>query len=168
MLVRMELLCQWLIQKRMLLGPLNQYIISPKRKRGVGLARAQEYGMDFEKYKECLFENVIVIVKIEHVDASNNLEEILSVEGVDASIIGPYDLSGLIGYPGEFNRKEVKELLNQYIDVCKKLRKCPGLHSVPANIEQFNLRKDERYRFLGFSLDALFLSQCIENCFEEM
>jgi len=38
-----------------------------------------------------------------------NLEEILSVEGIDASMIGPYDLSGSLGYPGEFDRPDVKK-----------------------------------------------------------
>jgi len=47
------------------------------------------------------------------VDAINNLEEILSVEGIDASMIGPYDLSGSLGHPGEFEREDVKKLLQK-------------------------------------------------------
>ena len=58
-------------------------------KRGVGLARAQGYGNSFEQYKEWLNKNSIVIVQVEHIKAVENLEAIMSVEGVDGFIVGP-------------------------------------------------------------------------------
>ena len=36
-----------------------------------------------------------LIVQIEHIDAVNNLEEILNLEHIDGTFIGPYDLSDL-------------------------------------------------------------------------
>ena len=74
----------------------------PMGTRGVGLSRAQGYGYEFDDYKESINENSIVIAQIEHIQAIENLEEILNVPGIDASIIGPYDLSGSLGYPGDF------------------------------------------------------------------
>ena len=44
---------------------------------------------------------------IEHVDAVNAIDSILSVPGIDAYIIGPYDLSGSMGRPGELDYPEV-------------------------------------------------------------
>ncbi|MDD5454079.1 MAG: aldolase/citrate lyase family protein, partial [Candidatus Ratteibacteria bacterium] len=76
--------------------------------RSVGLSRAQKYGFDFNGYREWLEKESIVIVQIEHIEAINNLEAILCTSGVDGSIIGPYDLSGSLGCPGEFDRPEVK------------------------------------------------------------
>jgi len=60
-----------------------------KGKRGVGLSRAQGYGLEFERYKKWYKKNIAVIAQIEHIEAINNLEEILSCKEIDATIIGP-------------------------------------------------------------------------------
>jgi len=88
----------------------------PQGYRGVGYGRAQGYGLAFNEYKQWLKDESVVIVIIEHIDAIKNLDEILSVDGVDASMIGPYDLSGSMGFPGEFERDEVKSLLPKYLE----------------------------------------------------
>ena len=132
-------------------------------KRGVGLARAQGYGLDFQGYKDWVNEGSIVIVQIEHIDAINNLEQILEVKGVDASIIGPYDLSASLGYPGEFARKEVVDAIKVYLDVCNKLGKSAGFHSVPATAEKVNEKIAEGFKLMGFSLDTLFLAEKIKE-----
>ena len=59
----------------------------------MGLARAQGYGDDFEGYREWLQQEAVVIVQVEHIQAVENLQEILAVEGVDGFLVGPYDLS---------------------------------------------------------------------------
>jgi len=51
-------------------------------------------------------------MQIEHIDAVNNLEEILNVEGVDAIMIGPNDLAASIGYLGQNDHPEVKKVMN--------------------------------------------------------
>lgn len=129
----------------------------PEGTRGVGLARAQDYGFGFEKYKDWLKEESVVIVQIEHIDAVNNLEEILKVEGVDGFIVGPYDLSGSLGRPGDFEHPEVKKALRTVIEVSKKLGKTAGFHVIPPKAEELIKKFDEGYRFLGFSLDTLYL-----------
>lgn len=80
----------------------------PRGQRGVGLARAQGYGASFPAYQQWLEENAVVVVMIEHVDAVNSIDAILAVPGVDAYIIGPYDLSGSMGRPGDLNHPEVQ------------------------------------------------------------
>lgn len=135
----------------------------PVGKRGVGLARAQGYGMEFEKYKKWINNNSVVIVQIEHVEAIRNLETILTVDGIDGSIIGPYDLSASMGYPGEFERKDVKAAINRYSTVCQKLGKSAGFHVVPADAQMVNMKIKEGFKFIGFSLDTLFLGVKIEN-----
>jgi 2-dehydro-3-deoxyglucarate aldolase len=73
---------------------VNAVKYPPVGTRGVGLARAQGYGMDFERYNNRLNRDSVVIVQIEHIKAVENLDDILSVDGVDAFFVGPYDLSG--------------------------------------------------------------------------
>lgn len=135
----------------------------PVGTRGVGLARAQGYGMAFEKYKKWAEKNSVVIVQIEHIEAIRNLEEILSVEGVDGSMIGPYDLSGSLGHPGEFERKDVKDAIERYEKVCKKMKKPMGFHVVQPDIEKAREFLKKGYTFLPVCLDSLFLASHINE-----
>jgi len=137
----------------------------PLGKRGVGLARAQRYGLEFEKYKNWTNRNSIVVVQIEHIKAVDNLEEILQADGVDASIIGPYDLSASLGFPGEFDRKVVKDAIDKYIKVCKKLKKPAGIHVIRPDFKEVEARIKQGFNFIAFSLDALFLA---DKCQQEL
>lgn len=129
----------------------------PIGKRGVGLARAQQYGRQFDSYKRWVTEGLIVIAQIEHIDGINNLEEIISVEGIDGTIIGPYDLSGSMGMPGEFEKPVVKEALKRYIDVCKAHSFPMGFHVVDARPEKIQEKIDEGYTFIAYGTDFLFM-----------
>lgn len=135
----------------------------PVGTRGVGLARAQGYGMDFEGYKDWLGKNSVVVVQIEHIDAVKNLERILAVDGVDAFIVGPYDLSGSVGRPGEFDHPDVKTALDQIKIVAEKLKKLAGIHVIPPDYKEVNERIKEGYGFIAFSLDTLFLGASCRN-----
>lgn len=129
----------------------------PIGKRGVGLARAQQYGKGFETYKKWVAEDLVVIAQIEHIDGINNLEEIISVPGIDGTIIGPYDLSGSMGMPGEFEKPVVKDALTKYIDICNRHNFPMGFHVVntaPANIQE---KIEEGYRFIAYGTDFLFM-----------
>lgn len=140
----------------------------PAGTRGVGLARAQGYGMDFERYKKWVDKGSIVIVQIEHIQAIRNLEKILSVEGVDGSMIGPYDLSGSLGHPGEFERKEVQDAIIEYERVCKKMKKPMGFHVVQPDAERVREYRAKGYSFLPVSLDTLYLGLHIKDVLKKL
>jgi len=135
----------------------------PKGTRGVGLARTQGYGVDFENYKEWVEKESIVIVQIEHIDAVENFKEILSTEGVDDFIIGPYDLSGSLGIPSEFDDPKVIEALEVVKQAAKKCNIISGFHVVPAMPDMLIDKIHEGYRFLAYSLDTLFLAETCRN-----
>lgn len=130
----------------------------PKGFRGVGLARAQKYGADFEGYKKWNERESIVIVQIEHIKAVENLEDILSVEGVDGFIIGPYDLSGSLGVPGQFDHPEVISALARMQTIVKEMNALSGFHVIPPEKEAFQEKVKEGYKFIAYSLDILMLS----------
>lgn len=142
---------------------VNAVKYPPLGTRGVGLARAQGYGLSFKKYKDWVNKSSIVVVQIEHIAAIHNLEEILALNGVDASIIGPYDLSASLGYPGDFERKEVKSAIKEYLKVCKRLNKPAGFHVIPPDAAKVKNRTREGFKFIAFSLDTLFLGRKIES-----
>ena len=129
----------------------------PLGKRGVGLYKAQKYGIGFDDYKEWVKDKSIIIAQIEHIKAVENIEDILQVKGIDGTIIGPYDLSGSIGYPGEYDRDDVKEALKKVENACKKHNKSLGFHVIQSDYKKLQEKIDTGYTFLAFSLDFFFL-----------
>ncbi|MBP5638741.1 MAG: hypothetical protein J6X55_04655, partial [Victivallales bacterium] len=89
--------------------------------RGVGLRRQHRYGVEpvDDSYWEKSRHEPLVIIQIEHIDAVRNLDDILSVPGIDSLLIGPYDLSISMGKPGQFRDPEVCGALDE---VCRKCR----------------------------------------------
>ena len=136
---------------------VNAVKYPPVGTRGVGLARAQGYGFNFKDYSSVVNDKSIVIVQIEHIDAVNNLESILSVDGIDGCIIGPYDLSGSLGVPGEFDNQKVTSALQKVEKICKKKKISLGMHAIPPDYKTMIEHASKGYTFLAFSLDTLFL-----------
>ena len=129
----------------------------PIGKRGVGLYRASCYGTKFEEYKRWVEEELVVIAQIEHIDAVKNIDEILKVDGIDGTLIGPYDLSGSIGYPGDFERDDVKDAIQKVLDKCKEHNIPSGFHVVDTKPEKLKLKIDQGCTFLAYGIDYFFL-----------
>lgn len=140
----------------------------PEGFRGVGLARAQKYGFDFEGYKKWLEKESIVIVQIEHVDAVKNLKEILAVKGVDGYIVGPYDISGSLGIPGEFENPKFKKIIKEVMDVGKKSSKSAGFHVIPPDEKEVKKIMNMGYTFIAVSLDTLFLGSLCKDVLNKL
>lgn len=135
----------------------------PKGKRGVGLSRAQNFGIGFNEYQEYLEKEIIIIAQIEHIDAIDNLEEILAFDEIDATLVGPYDLSASMGKPGKFNESDVREAVKKYDDICKTHNKPMGAHVISSNSDDLQEKIDLGYSFLAFSLDFFFLGDGARN-----
>jgi 2-dehydro-3-deoxyglucarate aldolase/4-hydroxy-2-oxoheptanedioate aldolase len=75
-----------------------------------------------------LEKEILLIIQIETRQALENLEEILSVKGVDAVLVGPNDLSISLGYPGHPDHPVVQESIQRIIQVCQAHRVTAGIH----------------------------------------
>jgi len=131
----------------------------PEGSRGVGLARAQGYGFTFEEYKRWLEKESILIVQIEHIDAVNNIDEILTVDGIDGFIVGPYDISGSLGKPGEFETEEFERIMEKIVKAGIKHKKSAGFHVIPPDEKEVKKYLDLGYTFIAISLDTLILGK---------
>ena len=140
----------------------------PEGFRGVGLARAQGYGFNFDEYNKWLKEESIVIVQIEHIDAVKNLKEILTTEGVDCFIVGPYDISGSLGIPGNFEHPEVKKYIVEIMEVAEEIKKPAGFHVIPPDLKEVQNIINLGYRFIAISLDTLFLGTICKKILKEV
>jgi 2-dehydro-3-deoxyglucarate aldolase len=135
----------------------------PEGNRGVGLYRAQGYGIEFEKYKKWVSEEAIIIAQIEHIEAVENIEDIIAVDGIDGTIVGPYDLSGSMGFPGEYHREDVKSAIEKVRVACEKNKIPYGFHVIESNPEKLLQRVEEGCTFLAYSLDFFFLGDSVRS-----
>ena len=135
----------------------------PVGKRGVGLYRASKYGTEFEEYKKWVNEELVIIAQIEHIDAVHNIDDILKVSGIDGTIIGPYDLSGSMGYPGEFEREDVKKAVQKVLDRCKEYNMPSGFHVVDTEPDKLNEKIDQGCTFLAYGIDYFFMRDAAMN-----
>lgn len=136
---------------------INAVKYPPVGTRGVGLYRAQKFGRNFEEYKKWLLEESVVIVQIEHFDAVENIDKILSTPGLDAFMIGPYDLSGSLGKPGVFDDPEYNEVMRKITSAAKKQDIPMGFHSASSDPKEAEMWQVQGYKFLAFCLDSVFL-----------
>jgi len=135
----------------------------PQGKRGVGLARAQGYGSTFESYRQWLNQERVIIVQVEHIEAVDNLEAILLVEGVDGFIVGPYDLSGSLGVPGQFDQPSMKEAMKRVRSIGMASGKAFGIHVIEPDAQELRQRVDEGYNFVAYSLDIRMLDTACQT-----
>jgi 2-dehydro-3-deoxyglucarate aldolase len=147
---------------------INSVKYPPIGKRGVGLARAQDYGFGFENYRDNIANNIKLIVQIEHYIGIDNLEEIIKLDGIDGTFIGPYDLSGSLGKPGDYDSENVKHYLSLYEEIALKHTKYIGYHVVPPDTKLLQDKIDKGYNFLAFSFDAMFLGTIIREKLKEI
>ena len=134
----------------------------PSGKRGVGFSRANLFGNFFKDYIDEAQKPLLVAI-IESIKAVENLESILKVKGLDAVLIGPYDLSASMNLTAKFEDEEflhiiekIRTLSNQYSVAC-------GIHVVNPKHDDLKQRIDEGYQFIAYSLDSIFLSKGCEN-----
>ena len=74
------------------------------------VVRASSYGLEGERYRDENGKEIFIICQVETVKAVENIDALLSVEGVDMWFIGPMDLSATVGKLGDFNNPEFQKL----------------------------------------------------------
>jgi 2-dehydro-3-deoxyglucarate aldolase/4-hydroxy-2-oxoheptanedioate aldolase len=80
--------------------------------RGVaGSVRAAHYGNNPSKYLETADQEIFVMIAVETYEAVENIDELISVDGVDGIFIGPTDLSSSMGYLGDPTKPQVQEAI---------------------------------------------------------
>ena len=135
----------------------------PQGRRGVGFCRANMYGMHFDEAVASANDQTLVCVQIEHVNGVRHVDEILSVPGVDAVFIGPYDLSASMGITGQFDHPDIVEARQRVLDACQRHGIVPGIHVVPPDVDEVVRRFHEGYRLIAYSLDITMLTRTCQD-----
>ena len=140
----------------------------PHGSRGVGFCRANNYGMRLQEVVENDYLQSFVCIQIEHIDAVNNIGEILSVKSIDAVMIGPYDLSASMGITGQFEHSDMIAAKEHILRTCKDNSVVPGIHVVQPDPIEVSRRILEGYHFIAYSLDITMLLQSCVNGLNEI
>ena len=134
----------------------------PAGKRGVGFSRANVFGRRFEEYK-AEAQQPIIVAQIESKSAVASMSSLLSVKGLDAVMIGPYDLSASLGVPGDIENAEVRASVGEVVKACKKAGIPSGIHVVQPDPKKLESEIAAGHRFLAYGTDAVFLSTSANN-----
>lgn len=117
----------------------------PKGDRGLGGGR-KSYGLSTSEYVAASNAETLVCVQIEHMEGVRNLDEILTVDGVDVFFVGPSDLSQSMGYPGQRDHPEVQRVLTEVFDKIHAAGKASGTPGGPADTAE-NVEKGILYHY---------------------
>ena len=98
-----------------------------RRSMGGGLQQTGFAAMPIAETARLVNEQTLVVVMIESPQGVANADEIASVKGVDALLIGTNDLCFEMGIPGEFNDPKVADAYKKVIAACRKHGKFPGM-----------------------------------------
>lgn len=135
-----------------------------KGKRSFGINRAQTYGLNDKKYFKSWNDNSICIAQIETVEGVNNLKRILENKNIDGVMIGPYDLSGSLGIPGDLKNKKVLDATNYVLDICKKKKISCGTQLSKFNLNELKKNFSSGFNFIILGSDLFALKNWTIDC----
>ena len=138
----------------------------PIGERSIGVARAHGYGLDIAGYMDDANDRIAVIVQIEHVSGARDIGRILDVKGVDAVIIGPYDLSGSLGKPGKIDDPEVKEYIGRVRDACLARQKPIGI--IGITVEAAKPFLNQGYSLIAVGIDTMIFGNAARDILTRM
>lgn len=139
---------------------------APAGDRGIGIGRAHKYGIDFERYLKNANEETAVVLQAESSEAVENINAIVALEGIDAILIGPYDLSASLGKPGEIDHPIVQAAIKKIIDACKNAKISMGIFGVSA--DAVLPYKEKGFSLLTVGIDTMFLIDSAKETLSRM
>ena len=139
---------------------VSQLKYAPQGRRGVALGIAHDlYQAGDRNVFAKINEEIAVILLLETEKALENLEDIVSVPGVDVAWMGHYDLTVSMGIPAQFDHPRFLAAMDSLISVCRRHGVAPGflpptaesaVHWIQKGFRAISLGSD-----IGVFLDAL-------------
>lgn len=129
----------------------------PLGKRSFGIARGQGYGFDFRDHTKGWNESSTLIIQIESIEGVENIDKLLSYPEVDGAMIGPYDLSGSLGIPGQLDHPLVAAAGKKVVDACARYGKACGTQLVEPDHGGIQAAFAAGYTFVVLASDIFVL-----------
>lgn len=145
------LVIPWVNTKEEALNAVKACKYPPEGVRGFGPRRA---AMDDPDYVKTANEELLIVAQIETETALKNLDEILSVKGIDVALIGPYDLSMNLGVFTLWDNPKFKVAVDRILQACEKWKVTPGYVCDDKNVKW---AAERGFRFLSIEGDEDFM-----------
>jgi 4-hydroxy-2-oxoheptanedioate aldolase len=112
-----------------------------------------------QEYMEWANREILIVIQIESQKAVDNIDELVSYEGVDAVMIGPMDLSQNMGIAGQLDHPLLEEAYEKVIAGCRRHGVAPGIHL--SNLDAVAKWVGRGMRFVTYQYDGkLLLDTC--------
>lgn len=129
---------------------VSQLKYAPQGRRGVALGIAHDlYQAGDRNIFAKINEEIVVILLLETERAFENLEDIVSVPGVDIAWMGHYDLTVSMGIPAQFDDPRFLAAMDSLISVCRRHGVAPGFLPPTAESAVYWIQKGFRAISLG-------------------
>ena len=139
----------------------------PVGERGVGpIFAPQRWGLSFPEYIAQANEEIVNFVLIEHIDAVENIAEILAVPGLDAALIAPFDLSASLGEIGNLEHPKVREAIARIEEAV--LASPIALGGLALDVADAKAKLDKGYRVLIMGYDVRMITQQVTSMLSEL
>lgn len=142
----------------------NAALYPMKGQRSVGVGRAQGYGMNL--VEDLQQQRYAIVMQIESVEGVAASHDIAREPSVDAVIVGPYDLSGSYGLPGDVACAQIQEAMAHVLDGCTRAGKPCGIFA--ANAATARVYLDQGFRFVAVGIDAMVLAAAHRSALHEL
>ncbi len=90
---------------------------------------------DYRSYMDTVNKELLIIPMIETQQAIDEIDEILSVPGIDVFLIGPSDLSIELGVPLDYACDKYQKALDKIVAGCKRHGVVPGMYFIPPDMD---------------------------------
>lgn len=100
-------------------------------------------------YTEDQNESVLLAVQVEGKRGIENIDEIITVEGIDVIFLGPYDLSQSLGIPGQVTHKRVEEMMTKVCALANEAEMAVGTFADTPKIANKWIDAGVQYVTLG-------------------
>jgi 2-dehydro-3-deoxyglucarate aldolase len=131
----------------------------PLGKRGVGLARAQDYGSGLERYRQEVQGSLVVIAMVENQAGVEEAAAIAATPGLDGVFLGPYDLSASLGVIGQLDHPLVRSAQKKVLEAARAAGIACGIHLVHPSQPLVERAVEEGYTFMSLGVDMIILSR---------
>jgi len=103
---------------------------------------------DYRDYLNTVNEQIVIIPMIETQKAIDNIDEILSVPGIDVLLVGPSDLSIELDVPLDYECDTYQKGLDVIANACKKHGVVPGMYFIPPGMDP-NFYVEKGFKFFS-------------------
>ncbi|MCA9092919.1 MAG: hypothetical protein KDA68_05500 [Planctomycetaceae bacterium] len=128
---------------------IRGYACTTAQTEGEGISPA-----DFIRHNN---EQTLLVIQFERREAIENIEEMLSIPGVDVACMGCMDLSIDLGIPGEVDHPEMVAAMERVVEVAARNNIASGI--IAADMEFVSKWIERGMRFASYATDAFHLSE---------